>query len=241
MTERTQRFLVIVAALALTVVTGYALQRARQSGVLGLAPVIAPGLSARFALRFRDVTVTGYERSTHAWTLTAPVIDTERDRRTLRFSGGLKATLLDKGKPAAYLSSPSAAFTEQTKLDFSGGLQATLLQNGQPRAQLSTPKASFNTQSKLFLARGATTIVVAPPKTPQRADLPSRQGHLTVHCTQLRYDVGTRLVYCTGPVYFAFEKGGEGWVTDLTLNIETHALEAREFRGILPGTKNEIL
>lgn len=241
MTERTQRLLLIASFIGLTVGVGYALQKARQNGLLGLSPAIAPGMSARFALRFRDVTVTGYEEGTHAWTLQAPVIDTERDRRTLRFSGGLKATLLDKGKPAAYLTSPSAAFAEQTKLDFTGGLEATFLQSGQVRAHLSAPTATFNTQTKAFLAAGTILITLEPPKKPRRGELPPSLGKLTIHCTQLTYEVGTKIVRCPGAVYIVTEKRGEVWAKDLTLNIETHDLSLVETRARLRGDKDEIL
>ena len=159
----------------------------------------------------------------------------------LRFSGGLKATFLDKGKPAAYLTSPNAAFTEQTKLDFTGGLEATLLQNGQTRAHLSAPTATFNTQTKAFLATGTIVIKVEPPQKPQRGELPPSLGKLTIHCTQVNYEVGTKIVRCPGPIHIVTEKRGEVWANDLTLNIETHDLSLSGARARLRGDNDETL
>ena len=240
MNERAQRFFLIVAAVLLTVGIGLALRRARLGGALSLSPAIAPPLSAQVAVRFHDVSVTGYEEGQPAWIITSKVIDTERDRRTMRFTQGLKATLLDKGKPGAYLTSPSAAFTDQTKLDFTGGLEATLLQNGQPRATLSAPIASFDTKARSFLAAGSITIKVLPPAKPTPSDLPQSLGTLTVTCTQLRYAVGTKLVTCPGNVKILTGKGDEVFGRDLTLNVETHEFALSDFRGRIRGTKDDI-
>ncbi|MCX6369077.1 MAG: hypothetical protein NTX57_20550 [Armatimonadetes bacterium] len=240
MNERTQRFFLIFVALLLTLATGIALRRARLGGAMSLSPAIAPPLSAQVAVRFHDVSVTGYEEGEPAWIITSKVIDAERDRRTMRFTQGLKATLLDKGKPGAYLSSPSAAFTDQTKLDFTGGLEATLLQDSQPRATLSAPIASFDTKAKSFLAAGSITIKVLPPAKPMSSDLPKSLGTLTITCTQLRYEVGTKLVTCPGAVKIVTGKNDEVFGRDLALNVETHDFSLDEFRGRIRGTKDDI-
>jgi lipopolysaccharide assembly outer membrane protein LptD (OstA) len=243
MNERTQRFLLLVAALALTLGVGVALRRARLGGILSLTPAIAPRPIASVAVRFRDVTVTGYESGKEAWVVAAPVIETDQDRRTMRFTGGLKATLLEQGKPGAYLTSPSATFTDQSKLDFTGGLEATLLQNGQPRATLSAPTASFDIKTRSFLAAGSILIKVKPPAKPVRGELPLSLGTLTITCSQLSYSVGTKQVICSGKVKIVTEKGDEVFGRDLTLNIETRDFILTDFQGIIhaPKDENEIL
>jgi len=239
MTERTQRLLVVISTGTLTLGIGFALQQARKQGVLGLTNAAAPQLNARFSLSLHHVTATGYEKGEHAWTVTAPVIDTERDRRTMRFSGGLTATLLDQGKPGAILTAPSATFAEQTRLDFLGGLDATLLKSGQNRVHLSAPSASYNTQTKIFVAAGTITITVKPPQKAEPGELPLSLGTLTIHCSQLRYEVGNRTVTCTGPVFVTTEKGDEVWGNDLTLNTETRELRFAHLRGRIRGDKDE--
>lgn len=239
MNERTQRLLLILAAILLTLGVGIALKRVRLGGALTLAPAIAPRLAASVAVRFRDVSVTGYENAQPAWVISAPVIETERDRRTMRFTGGLKATLLNQGKPGAYLSSPSAAFTDQITLDFTGGLDAKLLQNGQVRVLLSAPTASFNTKVRSFMAAGSITVKVLPPTKVIAGELPKSLGILTITCTQLRYEVGTKRVTCPGDVKIITEKGDEVFARDLTLNIETRSLSLADCRGHIRATKDE--
>ena len=240
MNERTQRILLVLAALLLTLGTGIALRRARLNGTLSLTPAIAPQLSAQVALRFRDVSVTGYEEGQAAWIITSKVIDTERGRQTMRFTQGLKATLLSQGKPGAYLVSPAATFTNQTRLDFTGGLKATLLQEGKPRATLSAPTATFDTKGKVFTASGAITIKVQPPATPTRGELPASLGTLTAFCTQLRYEVGKKLVTCPGNIKLITEKGDEVYGQNLTLNVETHDFSLRESTSRIRARKDEI-
>lgn len=239
MTERTQRLLVILATSLLTVGIGIALRQARESGVLGLTNTSSPQMNARFSVRFHQVSVNGYEQGQLAWVLTAPVIDTERDRRTMRFTDGLTATILDHGKPGAILHSPSASFTDQTHLNFTGGLEATLLKSGQNRVRLTTPTASYNTQTKAFMATGAILITVKPPVKAEQGELPTSLGTLTIHCSQLRYEVGTKTVVCTGPVFVTTEKGDEVWGNDLTLNTETRDLRFAHVRGRIRGDKDE--
>ena len=239
MNERAQRLLLILAAILLTFGVGIALKRARLGGALTLAPAIAPRLAASVAVRFRDVSVTGYENAQPAWVISAPVIETERDRRTMRFGGGLKATLLNQGKPGAYLSSPSAAFTDQITLDFTGGLDAKLLQDGQVRVLLSAPTASFNTKTRSFTAAGSITIKVLPPTKATNIELPKSLGILTITCTQLRYEVGAKLVTCPGDVKIITEKGDEVFARDLTLNIETRNLSLADCRAHIRATKDE--
>jgi hypothetical protein len=240
MNERAQRLLLILAALLLTFGVGTALKYARQSGALALSPAIAPPLAAQVALRFRQAAVTGYENGQPAWSITAQVIETERDKRTLRFSQGLKATLLEKGKPGAYLASPSAIFTDQRRLDFIGGLEATLLQEGKPRAMLSAPTASFDTKERSFLAAGSIMVKVLPAAKPSPNELPKSLGSLTITCTQLHYTVGTRQVHCPGDVKIVTEKGDEVFGRDLTLNVETHSFSLADFRGRIRATKDEL-
>ncbi len=239
MNERAQRLLLILAAILLTFGVGIALKRARLGGALTLAPAIAPRLAASVAVRFRDVSVTGYENAQPAWVISAPVIETERDRRTMRFGGGLKATLLNQGKPGAYLSSPFAAFTDQITLDFTGGLDAKLLQDGQVRVLLSAPTASFNTKVRSFTAAGSITIKVLPPTKATAVELPKSLGILTITCTQLRYEVGAKLVTCPGDVKIITEKGDEVFARDLTLNIETRNLSLADCRAHIRATKDE--
>lgn len=238
MNERAQRLVLILAAILLTLGISTALKRARQSGALPLAPALAPALAASVAVRFRDVNVTGYEKTQPAWMISAPVIETERDRRTMRFAGGLKATLLDRGKPGAYLSSPSAIF-DQTRLDFTGGLEAKLLQDGQTRALLSAPTASFDTKARTFLAGGSITVKVLPSPKATPSELPKSLGILTITCTQLRYDVGAKLVTCPGEIKILTEKGDEVFGRDLTLNIETRSFSLADCRAHIRATKDE--
>ena len=167
MSERVQRLLLVLGALLLTLGIGLALRRAQQSGVLNLTAAVAPPPSANISVRFRGVQVTGYENAQRTWVLAATIIDTERDRRTMRFPEGLKVTLLDpnqQNQPAAQLSAPTATFTDQTKLDFPRGLETTLLQKGKPRATLSAPTATFDTKAKVFLAAGSMRPRSPPSK-----------------------------------------------------------------------------
>lgn len=240
MSERAQRFLLVLLALLLTVGTGLALRWARQSGALGLAAAIAPPPATNVSVRFRQVKVTGYENNQRAWILAAPVINTERDRRTMRFPEGLSATLLDQDKPGALLTAPTATFTDQTKLSFPSGLQATLLQKGKPRAELTAPEASFDTKAKVFIATGTIQVTIFPADKPTRGELPASLGKLTLTCTQLRYEVGSKLVTCAGDIKLLTEKKDEVYGRELTLNIETHDLSLSEFRGRIRARKDEI-
>jgi hypothetical protein len=240
MSERAQRLLLLFFALLLTVGTSIALRRARQRGALSLATALAPPPIPNVSVRFRDVKVTGYEKSQRAWVLTTPIIDTEHDRRTMRFPEGLSVTLLDKNKPAATLRARNALFTDQTKLDFPQGLEATLLQNEKTRATLSAPTASFDTASRRFLAAGTIQVIVLPPAKPAQGELPTSLGKLTLTCTQLQYDVGSRLVTCQGDIKILTESGHEVRGRDLTLNIETHDFSLTEFRGRIRAKKDEI-
>jgi lipopolysaccharide assembly outer membrane protein LptD (OstA) len=243
MTERTQRLLLVIAALLLTLGTGVALRRARLGGILGLTPAIAPFPTTQVAVRFHDVSVTGYEEGSPSWMITTKVIDTERDRQTMRFPQGLKVTLLDQGKPGAYLIAPTAAFTNQTQLEFTAGLETTLLQNGKPRATLSAPKASFDTKAQIFTASGAINVKVLPPSKPTPGELPLSLGNLTILCTQLRYEVGKKRVTCTGNVKITTEKGDEVYGQNLTLNMQTRDFSLEECTGqiLAPKEETEIL
>lgn len=240
MSERVQRLLLILVALLLTLGTGLALRRAQQSGALSLAAAIAPPPSANVSVRFRGVQVTGYENAQRAWVLAATVIDTERDRRTMRFPEGLKVTLLDQNQPAAQLSAPDAVFTDQTKLDFPRGLETTLLQKGKPRATLSAPTATFDTKAKVFLAAGSIQVIVLPPDKPTRGELPASLGKLTISSNHLRYEVGSKVVTCEGESTLRTESGDEVFGRDLTLNVETRDFTLAYARSHIRANKDEI-
>lgn len=240
MNERVQRVALVAVALLIGVGISLALRQAKERGALSLTTVVAPPPVPTVSVRFRGTRVTGYEDSAPAWVLTAPVIDTERDRRTMRFPEGLTVTLLDQGKPAATLTAPTATFTDQTRLEFPQGLETTLLQDGKTRATLKAPYATFDTKARKFHAEGLLTATVLPPARPQPGELATSLGKLVVTAMALDYAVGTRLLTCPGTAKILTQKGHEAFGRDLTLNTENQDFSFAQLRGTIRASKDEL-
>jgi hypothetical protein len=114
MTDRAQRLVLWIVALALVAGTGLALRFARGYRPLaGLPPVPSPFDRGDGGLRFDGVTVVGRDRDRAAWTVNAGRVETTRSRGRVTFAGGIRADLLDAaGKSSATLTAPTATYDD---------------------------------------------------------------------------------------------------------------------------------
>lgn len=202
MSDRTQRLAIYAGALLLAALGAGALRLARRlPPIAGLSPQVAPPLPLDIGLRFTEVAATGRQAGQVAWTLTAPRIDTARDRSRLDFSGGIQAVLRESGQPRATLSAPTATYEVAAQ---------RLTVAGTVRAHVSPPPK-------------------APAGGPP--DPTAALGAFEVATGLALWDIGARTLRCPGEVTVRLKRGearGENLSLDLrTRDFTLHRFRGR--------------
>ncbi len=175
MTDRAQRIALWIIAVLLVVGTSLALRYARGYRPLAGLGGGTPVFPADVGIRFDRITVIGRDKGRPAWTLKAGRVQTTRSRSRVDFSGGIQAALLDKGKPAATLTAPTATYDNFARaLRLSGNIVCTVRD-----LRISTGALNWDAGSNLVRCPG-----------PVRATL--RQGEVTG--ADLTLDLRTRTV-----------------------------------------------
>jgi LPS export ABC transporter protein LptC len=93
-------------AIALRYAGGY-----RRVAGVETASVLPPNI----ALRLKKIRAAGREGGKQAWTLQADIVDTNRDRNQVTFSGNIVVTLLSEGQSRATLNADFANYQGQLK------------------------------------------------------------------------------------------------------------------------------